>query len=208
MPAQTVSNTATATSDENPAGVAALDDTAVTTSADLAVAVGDGLASVVAGDGLTHGYTITVSNGGPSDASAVSLAAVWPTGFSQGLISPSGGSCTLTGGGPDFGCDLGTIAAGASATVSVAYTVPAATPGGDQTIAVSVSSAVVDPNPADDSAADTTTVVIPQPTPTPTPVPSPTPGRHRRPRRRRTPRPRRARAANPPRGHPVLRAGL
>ncbi len=159
VPAQMVSNTAIATSDENPAGVAALDGTDVTTSADLGVAVSDGLASVVAGDGLGHGYTITVSNGGPSDATAASLAAVWPTGFSQGLVSPSQGSCAPTGGGPDFGCDLGTIAAGASATVSVAYTVPAGTPGGDQTITVSVGSAVVDPVPADDSASDTTTVV-------------------------------------------------
>ena len=37
-------------------------------------------------------------------------------------------ACAPVGGGPDFGCDLGTIAAGASATVSVAYTVPAGTP--------------------------------------------------------------------------------
>ena len=81
-------------------------------TADLAVSVSDGLASVVAGDGLTHAYTITVTNGGPSDATAVSLTDSWPSGFSQGAISPSQGSCSPIGAGPDFSCGLGTIAAG------------------------------------------------------------------------------------------------
>ena len=75
-----------------------------------AVTVSDGLASVTAGDGLTHGYTITVTNGGPSDATAVSLTVTWPSGFSQGTISPSQGSCAPIGAGPDFSCALGTIA--------------------------------------------------------------------------------------------------
>jgi uncharacterized repeat protein (TIGR01451 family) len=171
VPAQVVGNAGTATSDENPVGVAALDTTAITTLADLAVSGDDGLVTVTAGDGLVHSYTITVGNAGPSDATGVTLSDVWPTGFSLGLVSPSQGSCTPIGGGPDFSCALGTIAAGASATVSVAYTVPAATPGGDQTEIVSVASAIVDPNAADDAAADTTTVLEVAPTPAPIPMP-------------------------------------
>ena len=143
-------------------------------TANLGVTVSDGLSSVTAGDGLAHGYTITVSNSGPSDATGVTLTDTWPTGFSQGTISLSQGSCAPIGGGPDFGCSLGTIAAGGSATVSVAYTVPASTGGGPQTEAVSVTSSVVDPAGADNSAIDTTTVVRSRRTPTPTPTPTAT----------------------------------
>ena len=91
VPAQTVSNTATATSAENPAGVSASDATDITTSADLGVTIDDGLASVTAGDGLTHAYTVTVSNGGPSDATAVGLTLGWPAVFSQGSVTPVAG---------------------------------------------------------------------------------------------------------------------
>jgi uncharacterized repeat protein (TIGR01451 family) len=157
--AQTVSNTASATSDENPAGVVALDATDIVASADLGVSVDDGLASVTAGDGLSHAYLITIGNAGPSDATSVSLTDTWPSGFSQGTISPSQGSCGPLGSGPDFGCDLGTIAAGGNATVSVAYTVAASTPGGVQAETVSVTSAVLDPAATDNSATDTTTVL-------------------------------------------------
>ena len=38
----------------------------------------DGLASVIAGDGLSHAYTITVTNGGPSDADSVVLDDIVP----------------------------------------------------------------------------------------------------------------------------------
>ncbi len=170
--AQTVTNTATATSDENPGGVSAVDATDVTASADLGVTVSDGLSSVTAGDGVAHGYLITVSNAGPSDASGVTLTDTWPTGFSQGALSPSQGTCAPIGAGPDFGCSLGTIPAGGSATLSVAYTVLASTDGGPQTEAVSVTSSVVDPAAADNSATDTTTVVESGPTPTPKPTPT------------------------------------
>ena len=141
---------------------------------DLGLAVTDGLASVVAGDGLSHDYTITVSNAGPSDATSVALSVVWPTGFSQGALSPSQGSCAPIGAGPDFSCALGTIPAGGSVTVGAAYTVPASTPAGTQTIGVTVTSAVNDPDPANDSATDTTDVQAAPPTPTPTPTATPT----------------------------------
>ena len=158
VPAQTVTNIAGAVSVEDPSGSIDPDATDVTTSADLAVSVTDGLASVIAGDGLTHGYLITVTNNGPSDATAAAITDAWPAGFSQGLIVPSQGSCAPLGPGPAFSCALGTIAAGASATVSVAYTVPPATLPGVQTDTLSVSSAVVDPTPANDVDADSTTV--------------------------------------------------
>ncbi len=161
-----VTNTATTTSDENPSGDDGSDRTDIVGSANLAVSVTDGLATVVAGDGLTHAYTITVANGGPSDATAVTLTDNWPAGFVQGTISPTQGSCSPVGAGPDFTCALGTIAAGASATVSVDYSVPASLGSGVQTETVSVASSVVDPDPTDDTATDTTTVVAIEPSAT------------------------------------------
>src|SRR6185295_1208458 len=97
--------------------------------------------------------------GGPSDAPAVTLTDTWPAGFSQGLVSPSQGTCSPIGAGPDFGCSLGTIPSGGSATVSVAWTVAASVSGGAQTETVSVASSAVDPLLADNTAADSTTVV-------------------------------------------------
>ena len=128
-------------------------------AADLELAASDGLATVTAGDGLSHAYTITATNGGPSDATTTSLTVSWPSGFAQGTITPSQGSCSPVGAGPDFSCDLGTIAAGGSATVTVAFSVPAATPGGIQTLTASVTSPVGDPDPTNNSATDDTTVI-------------------------------------------------
>jgi uncharacterized repeat protein (TIGR01451 family) len=150
---------ATALSDENPAGESASDDTDVTPEADLAVTVSDGQALVTAGDGLTHGYLITVTNFGPSDATSVTLADEWPSGFVRGAVIPSQGTCSPVAGGPDFTCDLGTIASEWSASVTVDYRVPVTAASGPQTYAVTVTTATVDPDAANDSAVDTTTVV-------------------------------------------------
>ncbi len=129
VPAQTVTNAATATSTENPGGVSGSDATDVTGAADLGVTITDGLGSVTAGDGLTHGYLVTVTNNGPSDATAVVAGVTWPAGFSQGAIVASQGACAPVGAGPDQSCALGTIPAGASATITLAWTVPASTVG-------------------------------------------------------------------------------
>ena len=120
--------------------------------------VDDGLASVTAGDGLaTPTPSPSPTAGRPTRR--VTLTVGWPAGFSQGAVSPSQGSCAPIGAGPDQSCSLGSIAAGGSATVSVAYTVPASTPGGPQTATATVSSPAIDPVLADNSAADATTVV-------------------------------------------------
>ena len=89
--------------------------------ADLAVTKTDGVTTVVAAVS-TGTYVITVTNHGPSDATGVTLTDTFPAGFTAGAVTASQGSCT---GGPVFTCDLGTIAAGSDATVTIAYTVPA-----------------------------------------------------------------------------------
>ena len=131
--------------------------TLVLTSADLRITKDDGVTQVTAGDGVTYEYTITVHNDGPSDAHNVTVTEDnFPAGFTMGTVSSSQGACAA------FPCTLGAIASGGSASITVAYTVPADTPAGDQTNTVSVSAAEDDPDPTDDSASDTTNVLTPQ----------------------------------------------
>ena len=88
-------NTATVSSfdaDPNGANNSASDTNTVLTSADLAVTKSDGATSVTAGDGVVRTYTISVSNGGPSDATGVSLADTFPAGFTRGTVTPDQGS--------------------------------------------------------------------------------------------------------------------
>src|SRR5256712_8683129 len=126
--------------------------------ADLPVPKSDGVTTVTAGDGVTHTYTITASNAGPSNATSVTLSDTWPGGFTRGTTTPSQGTCTTTT-GQNFSCSLGTIPARGSATVTVDYTVPASTPAGPQTNTVTIPSPVTGPNAVNNTASDTNTVV-------------------------------------------------
>jgi uncharacterized repeat protein (TIGR01451 family) len=151
-------NSATATSttgDPNTANNTAADSNTVVTSANLSVTKDDGVTSVTAGDGITRTYTITVSNTGPSDAQAVSIADTWPTGFSRGSL-PMG--CVNAGAGPDFTCALGTVASGATVTRAISYTVPSSTTASPQVNSVTVSSSTSDPSSANNTATDSNTV--------------------------------------------------
>jgi len=126
-------------------------------AADLSVTNSDAVTTVTAGDGVSRTYTITVHNAGPSQAIGASLTDSWPGGFTRGATTTSQGSCTSGGG--SFTCSLGDLAAGASATVSVNYTVPSTAPAGTQTNTASVSSTTPDSDTSNNSAGDTTTVV-------------------------------------------------
>ena len=108
--AGTQTNTATVsstTSDPNNANNTASDTTDIVTSADVSITKTDGLTTATAGDPAQHTYTITVHNGGPSDAQAVSVSDTWPAGFTQvgGSITTSQGTCT-PGAGGNFTCAL------------------------------------------------------------------------------------------------------
>jgi uncharacterized repeat protein (TIGR01451 family) len=146
------------TTDPDPSNNTGTATTTVTTEADLSATKDDGATTVTAGDGVTYTYLITVSNGGPSDAQAVNLIDTWPAGFDRGTVSPSQGSCDETD-PADFTCDLGVIAAGGSATVTVTYTVPSTTNSGHQTNTVVVSSPTSDPGPSANGASDTNAVL-------------------------------------------------
>jgi uncharacterized repeat protein (TIGR01451 family) len=156
--AGTQTNTVSVSSDEtdpDPTNNTDDDTNQVLTSADLSITKDDGVTEVTAGDGTTHTYTITVSNSGPSDADNVTVSEdSFPAGFVMGTVSSSQGDCT------GFGCNLGTIASGNSATITVQYTVPSDTQAGPQTNTVSVTSDDPDPDPNNNSASDTNEVLI------------------------------------------------
>jgi uncharacterized repeat protein (TIGR01451 family) len=65
----------------------------------LSVMKTDGVTTVNAGDGLTHTYTITVTNSGPSQATNVMLVDSWPSGFNRTSLSCTPTSGTSTGNG-------------------------------------------------------------------------------------------------------------
>ena len=102
---------------------------------DLGVTVTDGLATVVAGDGLTHAYTITVANGGPSAATAGEPDRHLARRLQPGRAQPVAGQLCADRGRTRRQLRARHDPAGGSATVSAAYTVPASTPAGSQTTA-------------------------------------------------------------------------
>ena len=136
------------TTDPTPANNSASAQTTVSTSADLSISK-SGTTSVAAGGNVT--YTITVTNAGPSSASAVSVADVTPAGLT--FVSNAGDCVTL------FPCSLGTLAAGATRTITAVFTVGTGYSGTNPfTNTATVSSATADPAAANNSASAQTTV--------------------------------------------------
>ena len=119
--------------------------------ADLSVMIQDDPDPVQVQDRLT--YRIAVANEGPEDAPAVTLTDALPPETSPGSAVASQGSCS---GSTTVTCSLGTLPAGATATVTLTLTTVAA---GDAFDVASVSSALSDPDPSDDAASASTTIV-------------------------------------------------
>jgi uncharacterized repeat protein (TIGR01451 family) len=128
-------------------------------SADVSVAKTDTPDPVIAGSNVT--YTITVNNAGPSNATTAALADTLPTGTRfVSLSSPGGWSCTTpaVGGIGTVNCSI--------ATLGVTSAVFTLTVNADSTLAngtvlsntATASSATTDPNGANNSDTETTTV--------------------------------------------------
>ena len=111
-----VTNTATVTDPNGTptGGVTATDTDTVVAAPDLAVTKGDGLTVVTAGQLLT--WTITVTNTGDQDATGVTMVDTLPTDIDRATV-------TSTPPGVQSGdivtWDLGTLAAGASTTITL-----------------------------------------------------------------------------------------
>ncbi len=98
-------------------------------------------------------YDLTVTNHGPSTATAVQMTDNLPIGLTYVSSTPSQGSCTGTS---SVICTLGELANGASATVSIVVTPPAHEATYNNTASVSATS--IDSNPTNNMASVSTVV--------------------------------------------------
>jgi hypothetical protein len=119
------------------------------TSADLGVTL---TASGSNATGANSTYVATVSNAGPSAATNVTLTAFLPSTGSLVSITPSAGSCSTSNG---VNCDLGGLASGGSATITLVVT---QTTAGGATLTAQVSGSENDPNEANNQATSTVTI--------------------------------------------------
>jgi uncharacterized repeat protein (TIGR01451 family) len=128
--------------------------------ADLSITKSGSPNPVTSGQRLT--YTITVSNGGPQNATGVTVSDPLPASTHFNSASSTQGTCTrstTTTPEPKDGtvtCSLGGLANGATATVTIVVT---PTTLGTLTNTASVTGDQADPTPADNSATATTTVL-------------------------------------------------
>jgi len=141
------------TADPNPGNNSGIDTSTLAPVADLSISVTDSLTVVVAGETVT--YTIVLTNLGPSDAVGAIVEDVFPDALTG-----------LTWTGPFSGSISGTIndtinlAVGVTVTYTATGTVdPAATGTLTNTAMVSLPGGITDPNPMNNSATDTTTVL-------------------------------------------------
>ncbi len=128
----------------------------VTAAADLAVGVAE--SADPSGPGRPLVYTVTVTNHGPSPASAVSVGDEWSAALSGGVellsVITSQGACTVTG-SSRFGCDLGALSGGATATVTLRLRPRSV---GTLTNRVEVTGGEHDPDPANNVASESTVI--------------------------------------------------
>lgn len=126
------------------------------TNADLSITKDDGVSKIIAGDGKTYTYIITVKNNGPSNASGVQVFDRWPDGFIRSIVTSSQGTCDTA---TNFTCDLGTIQRDGTANINASYTVPN-TSIGNYTNRVEVKSASIGNNANNNIAEDKNIVEI------------------------------------------------
>jgi uncharacterized repeat protein (TIGR01451 family) len=151
--AQTLTNRASVsagTFDPNSANNSATATTTVSADADVGIGKTDSPDPVNVGDNLT--YTISVPNFGPAQANGVTVTDPLPTGAT--FVSATPGTCS---GNSTVTCTLGSIAPGASATVTIVVAVGSNT-SGSLTNTASVAATSPDSNTTNNSATATTTV--------------------------------------------------
>jgi uncharacterized repeat protein (TIGR01451 family) len=127
-----------------------------TPAADLSVQIVESADPVTPGGAIT--YTATVTNNGPSPASAVALIDDWSTTVAGGVhlatFATTQGQCALIN-DQRIDCQLGGLANGANTTVTVTLRARGT---GSVTDQAQVSAAEFDPNTADNTDSETTTV--------------------------------------------------
>ncbi len=126
--------------------------------ADSSITKTDGLTNASPGQAIT--YTITVSNAGPQADPAANVTDTFPAGFTGATwtcVGAGGATCTAAGAGNIS--DTVNLPAGGSVTYTVNGTVDGAFVGVlSNTATVTAGPGITDPDPANDSATDSTTV--------------------------------------------------
>lgn len=152
-----ISNTAnvtTTTIDTNSGNDSSTANTTVTQSADLAVTKsGPTLAAV----GSDVAYTITVSNAGPSDASAVTLSDTIPAATSFVSMQQNSGPAFNCSGTTTVTCTIATLVPGASASFTLTVHVNSAA---SITNTANASATTPDPNSGNNSSSAFTTASL------------------------------------------------
>ncbi|HEV7508167.1 MAG TPA: proprotein convertase P-domain-containing protein [Thermoanaerobaculia bacterium] len=160
----TLVNTATissAVTDPNPANNSATDTDSlvIATSADLSITKTDGVASATPGSTTT--YTITAANAGTAAANPATVTDSFPaacTSVSYTSSATGGATGNTASGSGNINDTALNLPAGSSVTYTAICSIdPAAT--GSLTNTATISSAVTDPNPANNSATDTDSLV-------------------------------------------------
>jgi uncharacterized repeat protein (TIGR01451 family) len=126
--------------------------------ADLAIEVADSADPVLVGSEFVYG--IGVANGGAETATGVTVETTLANEVDFVSATPSQGTCTLQG-SKRVDCELGQLASGQSATIDVR--VRAQRDGQASTTATVASQSPADPNPANDSSTEATTIQEPAP---------------------------------------------
>lgn len=134
------------------------DDTALVASADLTITLTDGIALVLPGDVLT--YSLVATNEGPSNATSVSMSALFDDDLSCNWSSVAAGGASGNGSGSGNIGETLDLPTGASVTYTAECAVDIAASEILSTSA-SLSAAATDPNGANNAAADDTAVLEP-----------------------------------------------
>jgi uncharacterized repeat protein (TIGR01451 family) len=153
----TITNTASVIGDgpdPNPGNNSSTATTRVNPAADLAVTKTDSPDPVHIGQALT--YTIKVTNNGPQTATGVTLSDTLPKGAGFGSTTTSQGTCSFKPDKRMVTCNLGNLASGATATVTI---IVKPTSKGTITNTATVTGSPTDPNTTNNKAVATTSVI-------------------------------------------------
>ena len=120
-------------------------------SAELAVTATDSPDPVIVGTQL--GYSVTLTNNGPSPATNARITFVWNAAVTIDAATPSQGACEMT---PLLVCSFGTVADDASVTVGIAVRPNVI---GPLTATMTAQAAESDPVPGNNAAAVNTSVI-------------------------------------------------
>ncbi len=152
----TITNAATVasstTSDPNAANNSVTTTTTVNARADLSITKVDDADPVATGATLT--YTITVANAGPSDATSLTMIDTLPANV--GFVSADGTGWVCVRSGVTVTCTRASLAVTTAPEITIVVTAPLTT--GTISNTATISSAVTDPVPANNSDTEQTTV--------------------------------------------------